>query len=94
MIVFKKLNLSKLDESVKFFEPYIALEAGIDGLREIKKIIIKSNKLLKKNGKLIFEIGKNQEMTSKNLLVKNGFYINNICKDINTIPRVIVATKI
>ena len=90
----KKFNLKRLEDNVKFFEPCIALDAGVDGYKEIKKLILKSKKLLKNNGKLIFEIGKNQEMTSKNLLVKNGFYINNICKDINTIPRVIVATKI
>ena len=35
----------------------MALEAGIDGLSEIKKLILKSKKLLKINGKLIFEIG-------------------------------------
>ena len=90
----KKFNLKRLEDNVKFFEPCIALDAGVDGYKEIKKLILKSKKLLKNNGKLIFEIGKNQEMTSKNLLVKNGFYVNNICKDINTIPRVIVATKI
>ena len=90
----KKFNLKRLEDNVKFFEPCIALDAGVDGYKEIKKLILKSKKLLKNNDKLIFEIGKNQEMTSKKLLVKNGFYVNNICKDINTIPRVIVATKI
>ena len=90
----KKLNLSKLDESVKFFEPYIALEAGIDGLREIKKIIIKSNKLLKRNGRLIFEIGENQSMIVKNILNDNGYYINKVINDISSIPRVIISTKI
>ena len=90
----KKLNLSKLDESVKFFEPYIALEAGIDGLREIKKIIIKSNKLLKRNGRLIFEIGENQSMIVKNILNDNGYYVNKVVNDISSIPRVIISTKI
>ena len=47
---------------LRFFEPHLALEAGVDGLREIKKIIKKSKKLLKKNGKLIFEIGKSKQM--------------------------------
>ena len=89
----KKLNLIRLDESVKNFEPYIALEAGIDGLREIKKIIIKSKKLLKKNGKLIFEIGENQSMIVKKILSENGYYINKVIKDIASIPRVIISTK-
>ena len=44
----KKFNLRRLDESIKSFEPHLALEAGIDGLRVIKKIIIKSKNLLKK----------------------------------------------
>ena len=90
----KKFNISRLDESVKFFEPYIALEAGIDGLREIKKIIIKSNKLLKKNGKLIFEIGDNQVMVVKKILNQNGYYIEKVINDISSIPRVIISTKI
>ena len=89
-----KFNLSRLDKSVRFFEPYVALEAGIDGLREIKKLIKKSNKLLKINGKLIFEIGKHQSAIVKNILRKNGYYINKVIKDISSIPRVIVSTRI
>ena len=87
-------NLKRLEHNVKLFEPRIALEAGIDGFRVIKKIIIKSNILLKKNGKLIFEIGENQLPFSKHLLKTYGFYINEIHKDINKIPRTIVSTKI
>ena len=87
-------DLSRLDVSVRSFEPHIALEAGIDGFREIKKLIIKSKKLLKKNGKLIFEIGKNQCMKTKKILRENGYYINHVINDISSIPRVIVSTKI
>ena len=90
----KKFDLRRLDKSIKFFEPHLALEAGIDGLKEIKKIIIKSKKLLKKNGKLIFEIGIGQQLAVKKMLINNGYYINNMIKDISSIPRVIVSTKI
>ena len=90
----KKFDLSRLDESVRFFEPYIALEAGIDGLREIKKIILRSKKLLKLNGKLIFEIGKHQSYITKKILIENGYYINKVINDFSSIPRVIVSTKI
>ena len=89
-----KQDLSGLDDDVKFYEPYLALEAGVDGLREIKKLILKSKHLLKINGRLIFEIGKDQMEYSKYLLKINGFYINKVSKDLNLIPRVIVATKI
>ena len=89
-----KQDLSRLDDDVRFYEPYLALEAGVDGLREIKKLILKSKYLLKTNGRLIFEIGKDQMEYSKYLLKINGFRINKVSKDLNLIPRVIVATKI
>jgi len=89
-----KFELKRLSSNVRLFEPKIALEAGIDGFREIKKIILRSKKLLKKNGKLIFEIGYKQKKYSIYLLKKNGFYLNKICKDISIVPRVLISTKI
>tara|TARA_B100001027_G_scaffold213042_1_gene183176 strand:+ start:771 stop:1622 length:852 start_codon:yes stop_codon:yes gene_type:complete len=90
----KKLELMRLSSNVRLYEPKIALEAGIDGFKEIKKIILKSKKLLKKNGKLIFEIGDKQKENSLYLLKKNGFYINKVCSDTSSIPRVLISTKI
>ncbi len=90
----KKFDLMRLDENVKFFEPRIALEAGIDGFSKIKKLILKSKSLLKRNGRLILEIGKNQTEFSKNCLNMNGFYINKVSKDLQSLPRVIVTTKL
>ena len=88
-----KFDIKRLDDDIKYFEPKLALEAGIDGFRDINKLISKSSKLLKKNGHLIFEIGEKQKERTKYLLKKNGFYINNICKDIRSYPRVIMSTK-
>ena len=90
----KKIDLKRLDFNIRFYEPKLAFEAGIDGLREIKKLILKSKELLKKNGRLIFEIGAKQEIKSEYFLKKHGFYVNKICKDINNLPRVIISTKI
>ena len=87
------IDLKRLEENVKLYEPSVALEAGVDGLREIKKIILKSRSLLKKNGKLIFEIGKKQVNLIRKFLIENNFYINEICKDIQSHPRVIISTK-
>ncbi len=87
------INFKRLDKNVREFEPKLALKAGIDGLKIIRKLILKSKKLLKKNGKLIFEIGENQKDLCINLLLKNKFYINKICKDLYSTPRVIVSTK-
>ena len=90
----KKFDLKRLDDNVKKYEPLVALKAGLDGLSEIKKLILKSNKLLKYNGKLIFEIGNTQRNEVVKLLNKNNFYINQICKDFQSSPRVIVSTKL
>ena len=90
----KNFDLKRLSNDVRLFEPEIALEAGIDGLRGIKKIIFKSKKLLKKNGKLILEIGYKQKDFSIHFLKKNGFYLNKVCSDISSIPRVLISTKI
>ena len=89
-----KFELNRLDSNVKSYEPHLALEAGVDGLNLIRKLILKSKTLLKKRGKLIFEIGEKQVNESKNLLLRNGFYINKICKDIYLKPRVIISTKL
>ncbi len=90
----KKNEINRLDNDIRLYEPLIALKAGIDGLSEIKRIIFKSKELLKKNGKLIFEIGMNQEKIVKKLLEDSNFYINELCKDIQSYPRVFVATKL
>ncbi len=89
-----KFELNRLDSNVKSYEPHLALEAGVDGLNLIRKLILKSKVLLKKRGKLIFEIGEKQVNKSKDLLLRNGFYINKICKDIYLKPRVIISTKL
>ena len=88
------IDYKRLDKSVNKYEPVKALNAGIDGLDEIKKIIIRAKKLLKKNGKLILEIDHRNMFQVKNLLYKNRFYINKVCKDYQNFPRVIVSTYI
>ena len=87
-------EFKRLEKNVRLFEPHIALKAGIDGLSKIKNIINKSKILLKLNGKLIFELGNNQMLNAIQILKKNGFYVNKICRDIQSFPRVIISTKI
>tara|TARA_B100000989_G_C19522494_1_gene464963 strand:+ start:213 stop:1058 length:846 start_codon:yes stop_codon:yes gene_type:complete len=87
-------DLKRLEKDIRLFEPQKALKAGIDGLSEIRKLIKKSKVLLKKNGKLIFEIGVNQMNSVVNLLKENKFYVNKVSKDIQSHPRVIISTKL
>ena len=90
----KKIDLKYLERDVINFEPFIALNGGIDGLSEIRKVIYRSFKLLKSNGKLILEIGFNQKNDVKKLLKKKGFYINEVVKDLAKNNRCIISTKI
>ena len=87
------VDLNRLDNNVKFFEPKEALSGGLDGYREIKKVVKKSSELLKYNGKLIIEIGNNQKNYVLKLLKDNDFFINNICKDLSGKDRCIVSTR-
>ena len=91
-IVKKKLKY--LDRDVVKYEPTQALNGGIDGLSEIRKVINKSSELIKKKGKLILEIGFDQKNKKIKILNKKGFYINNVYKDLADNDRCIVCTKI
>ena len=87
-------DLSRLDDDIKFHEPKLALSGGLDGFKNIKKVILKSRKLLKIKGKLIIEIGHKQKNNSIQILKKNGFYVNKISKDLSGRDRCIISTKI
>jgi release factor glutamine methyltransferase len=89
-----KHNLKYLVKDVVNFEPKLALDGGLDGLSEIRKVIKKSSELVKKNGKFILEIGFNQKNKVINLLKEKGFYINSTLKDLAKNDRCIVSTKI
>ena len=90
----KKFKLKYLDKDVAKFEPKLALDGGIDGLNEIRKVIKKSSELIKKNGKFVLEIGFDQKNKVLNLLKEEGFYINSVLKDLAKNDRCIICTKI
>ena len=90
----KTCKLKYLERDVAEFEPRLALDGGLDGLSEIRKVIKKSSELIKKNGKLILEIGFDQKNKVINLLKKEGFYIDSTQKDLADNDRCIVSTKI
>ena len=90
----KTCKLKYLEKDVAEFEPRLALDGGMDGLSEIRKVIKKSSELIKKRGKLVLEIGFDQKNKVIKLLKKEGFYINSAQKDLAKNDRCIVSTKI
>ena len=89
-----KLDLKYLEKDIINFEPISALDGGLDGISEIRKIIKKSSELIKLNGKLFLEIAFDQKEKVKKILMNNGFYINKVIKDLGKNDRCIVGTKI
>ena len=90
----KKFDLKNLDKDVFNYEPILALDGGLDGLTEIRKVIRLSSELIKLNGKLIIEIAHDQKKMVKKILNDNGFYVNKIAKDLANNNRCVVSTKI
>ena len=87
-------RIKYLEDDVAKFEPKQALDGGLDGLSEIRKVINKSSELIKRNGKFILEIGFDQKNKVIKLLEQKGFYINCTLKDLAKNDRCIVSTKI
>ena len=87
-------EIRKLSRDITNFEPRKALDGGPDGLDLIKKIIYKSNILLKKSGILAIEIGFGQYRTVSKILNSYKFREFSKIYDNNNNVRCIITTKI
>ena len=90
----KKFDLKYLEKDVFGFEPKLALDGGIEGLSEIRKVIKKSSELIKKRGTLILEVGFDQKEKVQKILKNNNFYISKVIKDLGKNNRCIICIKI
>ncbi len=90
----KRFELKYLEKDIFNYEPKLALDGGIDGVSEIRKVIGKSSELIKKNGKLVLEIAFDQKKKVQDILKDNGFYINETFKDFANNDRCVISTKI
>jgi len=86
-------QIEYLMEDVKNFEPRIALDGGNDGLDLIKKVIYKTEYILKYRGMLALEIGNEQFKKVSEILIKKNFKIVHIIKDFKDNVRCIISTN-
>ena len=87
-------DIKNLSKDIINYEPISALDGGVDGLDLIKKVIYKSNYLLKREGLLAIEIGHNQYRKVSKILKRNGYReIDREC-DYNSNVRCIISTKV
>ena len=87
----KTKDIKNLQDDIKYFEPKLALDGGIDGLDVIKKVIYKTKEILKKNGVLALEIGNNQYKEVSKILVNNNFRIEHKIKDYKENVRCLIS---
>jgi len=87
-------DIKKLSKDIINFEPKEALDGGPDGLDLIKKVIYKSNILLKRNGILALEIGFGQYKRVSEILWQCKFKEYSKIYDYKRNVRCIITTKI
>lgn len=68
----KEEVIEELMEDVKNYEPHTALSGGKDGLYFYRRIVEDSDKILKENGILAFEIGHDQGEEVKGTYDRKG----------------------
>ena len=90
----KTLSLKYLEKDIYCFEPREALNGGVDGFSQIRKVIDKAAFLIKKNGKFFLEIGFNQKNKVCEMLKNRKFYINKVLKDYGNNYRCIISTRL
>ena len=83
--------LVNLERDIKIYEPKIALDGGNDGLDVIKKVIYKSEEILKINGMLALEIGNEQKFEVSKILTKKNFRIEHTIRDYKENTRCLIS---
>ena len=89
----KSADIDKLAPDIILYEPKIALDGGIDGLDFYRKIIKNAKNYLNNNGKILFEIGFDQNHAVEALLASEDFQNIQIFKDYGQNFRAIIANK-
>lgn len=84
-------EIDQMSKETIYFEPALALYADNEGLASYEAIIQNSHNFLKKDGKIIFEIGCSQKNKILDLLKSAGFKNALVKQDLLGLDRVIIA---
>ena len=87
----KDNHIETLDKQVKDFEPYNALEGGVDGLDFYRAITSQAKDYLKEGGILAYEVGHDQSEDVSKLMEKDGYTNIYTRKDLQQIDRVVIG---
>ena len=84
-------EMAQLPDSVKDYEPHLALHGGSHGLDFYRRIAMNFSSALKDNGYLCFEFGIHQGDDVCKILEEYGYCVLERVKDFNNIERAVIA---
>jgi release factor glutamine methyltransferase len=84
-------EITKLPKEVRDFEPVTALQAGEDGLKVIRRLVIMAKRILSPSGLMALEIGAGQRAAVEEFFGQQGYEVVEVVKDLQGHERVIVA---
>ena len=87
----RSADMTKLDVSVRDYEPAWALDGGKDGLKFYKAIIKYWKALLRPGGYMLFEVGEGQAEGVKERMLTGGFHAVSSKFDTIGVERVIIG---
>lgn len=86
-------EINKLDPEVKNYDPWQALDGGIDGLKYYRYLSKNAQNWLIKNGYLVLEVGFGQADEVKAIFTAKNWQHIKTLKDLNGINRCIILKK-
>lgn len=86
--------ISDLQREVRDFEPRLALEAGVDGLSVIRRLLVEASAFLKTGGNFVFEIGFDQHEAVEQLIDQSVWKLLGIYPDLQGIPRIVALERL
>jgi release factor glutamine methyltransferase len=84
-------DLPRLPREVHDFDPWLALDGGVDGLAAYRRILPGSRSLLASGGWLLAEFGAEQAAMVRAMTEQSGFADTTIYKDLAGLDRVLAA---
>jgi len=84
-------DLPRLPPEVRDFDPWIALDGGLDGLAAFRRILPESRSLLTPRGWLLAELGARQAADVTAIANRCGFSDTIVYKDLGGLDRVLAA---
>ena len=84
-------DIPSLMPDVRLFEPHAALDGGADGLDFYRRIVPAAKGVLRRGGRLAFEVGHTQSAAVQQLMRQNGFRDVTALHDLAGIERVVAG---